>query len=103
MTGYGLGWGVHPRNGHFAVNHSGSQPETRTHILLFPGDEFAVAIACNLEGANLLPYVRRLVDLVLEEENGLSAYTPGRVHHSFSQANSYACDYGRESDVWAVV
>ena len=100
MTGYGLGWGVHPRNGHFAVNHSGSQPETRTHLLLFPGDEFAVAIACNLEGANLLPYVRRLVDLVLEEENGLSAYTPGRVQQSIYQAISYAFDYGLSAYLW---
>jgi CubicO group peptidase (beta-lactamase class C family) len=100
MTGYGLGWGVRPWNGHFAVSHSGSQPETRTQLLLFPADGFAVAIACNLEGANLLPYVRRLADLVLEEESHLSAYAPGRVRQSIYQAVSYAFDYGLSAYLW---
>jgi CubicO group peptidase (beta-lactamase class C family) len=100
MTGYGLGWGVRPWNGHFAVSHSGSQPETRTQLLIFPAEDFAVAIACNLEGANLMPYVRRLVDLVLEEESGLSAYTPGRVQQSIYQAVSYAFDYGLSDYFW---
>jgi tetratricopeptide (TPR) repeat protein len=100
MTEYGLGWGVRPLNGHFAVNHSGSQPETRTQILLFPAEAFAVAIACNLEGANLLPYVRRLVDLVLEEESGLYAYAPDRVRQSIYEAVSYAFDYGLGYFLW---
>jgi tetratricopeptide (TPR) repeat protein len=100
MTGYGLGWGVRPWNGHFAVSHSGSQPETRTQLLIFPAEGFAAAIACNLEGANLMPYVRRLVDLVLEEASGLSAYTPGRVQQSIHQAVSYAFDYGLSDYSW---
>jgi len=100
MTGYGLGWGVPPWNGHFAVSHSGSQPETRTQILLFPADDFAVAIACNLEGANLLPYIRRLADLVLKEESGLSAYTSGRLRQSVYQAASLVFDYGLSHYIW---
>jgi CubicO group peptidase (beta-lactamase class C family) len=100
LTGYGLGWGVRPWNGHFAVNHSGSQPETRTQLLIFPAEGFAAAIACNLEGANLLPYVRRLADLVLDEEGSLSAYTPGLVQQSIYQAVSYAFNYGLSVYLW---
>jgi len=100
LTGYGLGWGVRPWNGHFAVSHSGAQPETRTQLLIIPADDFAVAIACNLEGANLMPYVRRLADFVLEEESGLAAYAPGRVRQSIYQAASEAFDYGLSSYLW---
>jgi CubicO group peptidase (beta-lactamase class C family) len=100
MSEYGLGWRLQPWNGHFAVSHSGSQPETRTHLLLFPGDEFAVAIACNLEGANLVSYVQRLADLVLDEENGLPAYTPGRVQQTIYQAICLAFDYGLSAYLW---
>jgi tetratricopeptide (TPR) repeat protein len=100
MTGYGLGWGLQPWNGHFAVSHSGSQPETRTQLLIFPAEGFAVAIACNLEGANLMPYVRRLADLVLNEESGVSAYTPDRARQSIYQATSYAFDYGLSDYLW---
>jgi len=100
MTGYGLGWGVEPWNGHFAVNHSGSQPETRTQLLVFPGEDFAVAIACNLEGANLLPYVQRLADLVLDEESGLPVYTPGRVPQAIFQAVNQTFNYGLSAYLW---
>ncbi len=99
-TAYGLGWGVQPWNGHFSINHSGSQPETRIQLFIFPADDFALAIACNLEGANLMPYVRRLADLVLDEESGLSAYTPNRVVQSIYQAVSSAFDYGLSDYVW---
>jgi tetratricopeptide (TPR) repeat protein len=91
---------VRPWNGHFSVGHTGSQPETRTQLLLFPGERFAVAIACNLEGANLLPYVRRLADLTLEEESGLLAYTPGRVQQSIFQAISLVFEYGLSAYLW---
>jgi CubicO group peptidase (beta-lactamase class C family) len=100
LTGYGLGWGVRPWNGHFAVGHGGSQPETRTLILIFPAEGFAAAIATNLEGANLAPYVQRLVDLVFEEEGGLSAYTPGRIDQAIYQAASLVFDYGLSAYLW---
>jgi len=101
LTEYGMGWGVRPWNGHFAVSHGGAQPETRTQLLIFPAEGFAVAIACNLEGANLMPYVRRLADLALDEESGLSAYAPYRVRQSIFQAVSYAFDYGMSAYLWA--
>jgi len=100
FTWYGLGWGVRPWNGHSAVSHSGAQPETRTQLLILPAEDFAVAIACNLEGANLMPYVRRLADLVLDEESGLAAYAPGRVKQSIYEAVSEAFDYGLSAYLW---
>jgi CubicO group peptidase (beta-lactamase class C family) len=100
MTGYGLGWGVRPWNGHFAVSHGGSQPETRTLILIFPADGFAAAMAANLEGVNLTPYIERLVDFVFEEESGLSAYTAGRTHQSIFQAAELVFDHGLSTYLW---
>jgi len=100
LTDYGLGWAVQPRNGHFSVEHGGAQPETRTHLVIFPGEDFAVAIACNLEGANLMPYVRRLADLVLDEEGHSSGYTPVRTRQPVFQAAANAFDYGMSHYLW---
>jgi tetratricopeptide (TPR) repeat protein len=101
MTEYGLGWAVRPWNGHFAVDHGGSQPETRTHLLIFPGEGFAAAIACNLEGADLMPYLQRLADLVLDEEGSLSAYTPVRSRQPVYKAVSATYDYGLSRYAWS--
>ena len=76
LTGYGMGWNVRPWKGHFQVSHGGSQPETRTYLLIFPRENFAVAVGANLEGANLMPYVRRLAELVLDEDLDSHAYLP---------------------------
>lgn len=78
FTGYGMGWGVRPWRGHFQISHGGSQPETRTHIILFPAESFAIAIAANMEGVNLMPYVRRLAELVLDEDLDSFAYVPDK-------------------------
>ncbi len=74
LTGYGMGWNVQPLKGHYQVSHGGSQPETRTYILLFPAEHFAVAVAANLEQADLSPYIRRLLELVLNEDLDSTAY-----------------------------
>jgi CubicO group peptidase (beta-lactamase class C family)/tetratricopeptide (TPR) repeat protein len=82
FTGYGMGWGVRPWRGHFQVSHGGSQPETRTHILIFPTERFAIAIASNREGLNLMPYVSRLAELLLGEDLDSSVYVtdePGQI------------------------
>jgi CubicO group peptidase (beta-lactamase class C family) len=76
MTGYGMGWVVLPWKGHFQVSHGGSQPETRTYLTIFPTEMFAIAVAANLEGADLMPYVRRLAELVLKEDLDSAAYLP---------------------------
>jgi tetratricopeptide (TPR) repeat protein len=100
LTGYGLGWTVRPWNGHFAVNHGGSQPETRTQVLIFPAEDFAVAIACNLEGTDLIPYIQRLVALALGEASGFDAYAPDRVRQSIYLAASLAFDHGLSAYLW---
>ncbi len=93
FTGYGMGWRVSPWRGHFQINHSGSQPETRTHLLIFPTEDFAIAVASNLERANLWPYYSRLAELVLNEDMNLAVYVASRegqlVYHALNQTFSY--------------
>jgi CubicO group peptidase (beta-lactamase class C family) len=100
FTWYGMGWGVRPWGSHFAVSHSGSQPETRTFLLIFPAEKFAVAIASNLEGANLVPYVRRLIELVLDEDIDSTAYALDRTRQSIFQAIFYVYAYGISTYDW---
>jgi CubicO group peptidase (beta-lactamase class C family) len=100
FTWYGMGWGVRPWGSHFAVSHSGSQPETRTFLLIFPTEKFAVAITSNLEGANLMPYVRRLIELVLDEDIDSTAYAPDRARQSIFQAIFYVYAYGISTYDW---
>lgn len=68
ITGYGMGWRIVPYHGHFHVSHGGGQPETSTYLLILPELKFAVAMAANLEELNLLPYVNRLAELILQED-----------------------------------
>ncbi|MGB7294799.1 MAG: serine hydrolase [Candidatus Aminicenantales bacterium] len=86
LTGYGMGWRVEPWNGHFTLHHTGSQPETRTCLLIFPREHFALAIACNLEDTNLQPYVRRLIAAILEEDVEGGAYAPDKERRSICEA-----------------
>jgi CubicO group peptidase (beta-lactamase class C family)/tetratricopeptide (TPR) repeat protein len=100
FTGYGMGWGVRPWRGHFQVSHGGSQPETRTHILIFPTERFAVATASNREGLNLMPYVSRLAELVLGEDLDSSVYVtdePGQIIYDCC-ANVFS--YGMSQYAW---
>jgi CubicO group peptidase (beta-lactamase class C family) len=100
LTGYGMGWQVQPWDGHFAAGHSGAQPETRTQILLFPADKFAVAIACNLEGTNLTPYVTRLIDLILDEDIENYAYAPDKSGQAIYSALSQVYGHGFSFYEW---
>ncbi len=100
FTGYGLGWSVRPWNGHFQVSHGGSQPETRTHLLIFPAEKFAIAIASNMERINLMSYVRRLAELVLEEDLDSSAYVSDRAEQVLSDSCSSVFSYGLSQFIW---
>jgi tetratricopeptide (TPR) repeat protein len=95
-----MGWGVQPWGSHFAVSHSGSQPETRTHLLIFPTEDFAVAIASNLEGSNLMPYIRRLIELVLDEDIDSYAYVSDSILQPIFRAVYYAYVYGMSAYEW---
>ena len=100
FTGYGMGWGVRPWRGHFQVSHSGSQPETRTYILIFPEENFSIAVASNLEGVNLTPYVRRLAELVLEEDFDSLAYASDTAEQVIYDNCVQVFSYGMSSLDW---
>ena len=78
-TDYGMGWRVDPVNGRHTVSHSGSQAETRTFLIHFPAERFAIALAYNFEGASRTPYVRRLIELLLDEPMELRPYTKDQI------------------------
>lgn len=73
-TTYGMGWNVRPLNGHFRIQHGGSQAETKTFLLILPTERFAIAIAANLESFDRMFYVTQLAELVLGEDLGLETY-----------------------------
>ncbi len=100
FTWYGMGWGVQPWDGHFAASHGGSQPETRTHIHIFPVERLAIAVAANLEGVNLMPYVRRLAELVLDEDLDSRAYTPDKVSQAMITAVHLVFSHGLSHYRW---
>ena len=83
-TGYGLGWDVTPSAGRFRVYHDGSQPETETQLYFFPRANFAIAMASNLEDANLYPFAQRLASIFLGD-----AWTyPARIRGSESEVKT---------------
>ncbi len=100
FTWYGMGWDVEPWDGYFAAGHGGSQQETRTHLLIFPADRFAVAIASNLEASNLIAYVRRLTELVLDDDIDGSAYASDKVLQSIYSAVNLAFTHGMSQYQW---
>ncbi|MFP4622090.1 MAG: serine hydrolase [Bacteroidales bacterium] len=74
-TDYGMGWHVDPVNGHFKAYHTGGQPETRTMLLRFPAEDFAIALAYNLEGGSLRAIARRLYQLIMDEAWNVKPYS----------------------------
>ena len=100
LTGYGMGWSVQPWKGHFQVYHSGSQPETRTYLAIFPTEKFAVAAASNLEGSNPGGYAKRLAELVLDQDLDSGAYAPDRNKQAVYGALEKVFDYGMSEFAW---
>ncbi|KAF9580237.1 hypothetical protein BGW38_003192 [Lunasporangiospora selenospora] len=47
ITAYGLGWGIDHYKGHQTIQHSGGLPGFRTHMSVFPNDDFAVIALTN--------------------------------------------------------
>lgn len=93
-TWYGMGWRVPPLKGHFRVAHSGSQPETRTHLLILPTENFVVAVGTNLEKANLIPYVNVLSELILDQDLNTKAFVPDPYEEMIYKALSQVFNYG---------
>lgn len=73
-TNYGLGWGVRPLSGRFRVNHSGSQQETRTLLRYLPRENFAVAIASNLEQGDLYRFADKITEELVGELYDANVY-----------------------------
>lgn len=65
VTGYGMGWGVNFIQGFWNVSHGGGQQGTSTYLLRFPGEKFAVAVACNEERQNTSRYADLISSLIL--------------------------------------
>jgi len=78
-TNYGMGLGIGPVNGRFCVNHSGGQAETRTWLLIFPRENFAIAAGCNFEHGNPRLYAARLYQLLFDEPWNMPVYTGDRI------------------------
>jgi len=100
FTGRGMGWRVRPWRGHFQVSHGGSQPETRTYILIFPTEEFAIAIASNLERLNLMRYIGRLAELVRNEDLDSLTYASDRAGQAIHDACASIFSYGMSRFDW---
>ena len=94
FTDYGLGWVISPVNGRFHVFHTGGQPETRTVLVRFPKVGFAIALAYNLEGANLHVYSHRLAQLVLDEGWNVPVYVGEKVDAALYDGIWEAFNYG---------
>jgi len=100
LTGYGMGWSVLPWKGHFQVYHGGSQPETRTYLMIFPTEKFAVAAASNLEGSNPAGYAKRLAEMILDQDLDSAAYAPDRNKQAVYSALEKVFNYGMSEFAW---
>jgi len=94
FTDYGMGWRVTPVNGRYHVYHTGGQPETRTILVRFPKENFAIALAYNLEGANLHVYSHRLVQLILDEAWNMHPYMDDRANAALYNGLWETFNYG---------
>jgi CubicO group peptidase (beta-lactamase class C family) len=93
-TRYGLGWSVAPVGGRFRAAHGGSQQETRTDLLYLPHENFAVALATNLEDANLRIFLDRVALLFLGDSWNANFYLPDRADSSIANALGIAWNNG---------
>jgi serine beta-lactamase-like protein LACTB len=67
-TGYGMGWGVHERNGMKEVEHGGAQQRVSTYLYTIPEKGLAVVLMTNLEGigGGLASLSKQIADIVLQ-------------------------------------
>jgi len=94
LTGYGMGWGVNPLNGHFRVAHGGAQAETATYLLILPKIKFALFMGANREGFPLRSYAARLTELVLDQALNSRPYAAGKETLTLLSACDLIFSYG---------
>jgi CubicO group peptidase (beta-lactamase class C family) len=76
FTEYGMGWAVDFLSGFWNVSHSGGQAGTSTYLLRFPGENFAAAVAVNLQEHNTQKFVTIIRRAILGAFH-LRVETPG--------------------------
>lgn len=65
-TQFSESWFVDYQSGFWTAAHSGGQAGTSTYILRYPGENFAVALASNLEGTDTTKYAKLVASLILK-------------------------------------
>jgi CubicO group peptidase (beta-lactamase class C family)/tetratricopeptide (TPR) repeat protein len=100
LTGRGMCWAVRPRRGHFQISHGGSQAETKTYLFIFPLENFAVAIASNMETFDRELYAYKLAELVLEEDLDTPVYVADEAEESVYSACEKVFSYGMSYYHW---
>jgi CubicO group peptidase (beta-lactamase class C family) len=100
LTGRGMSWMVRPLKGHFQVSHGGSQAETKTYLFLFPLENFAVAIASNLESFDRELYAYKLAEFVLEEDLDTPVYADDAQEEFLYTACEQVFSYGLSQYLW---
>lgn len=74
LTGYGMGWETRPLDGKYVISHDGIQPETSTHLFVFPSRRLSIAVAANLQRVELTDFASRLFENVTGEAWQLAPY-----------------------------
>jgi CubicO group peptidase (beta-lactamase class C family) len=100
LTERGLCWSVSPWKGHFQISHGGSQQETRTYLLIFPLEEFALAVASNMENFDRQLYTQKITECILEENLETPTYVSDEQEASLYEACDQAFSYGLSQYNW---
>jgi CubicO group peptidase (beta-lactamase class C family) len=68
VTEYGMGWGVHTRNGMKEVEHGGAQQRVSTYLYMIPEKGLAVVLMTNLEGigGGLANLSKQIADILIQ-------------------------------------
>jgi len=100
LTGKGLCWGIFPWKGHFQISHGGSQQATRTYIVVFPLEKFALAVASNMENFDRELYIQKIAECILEENLDTPNYVSDEQEESLYNACEQAFSYGLSQYHW---
>jgi CubicO group peptidase (beta-lactamase class C family) len=106
LTTYGMGWHVRPINGRFCAYHTGGQAETRTLLVMFPDEDFTLALAYNFEGGRLWDYGRRLAQLVFGDPWSMDVMTGSKegdllyegLHDVYNHGLAWYIHWGQRRD-----
>lgn len=100
LTGKGLCWGISPWKGHFQIFHGGSQQETRTYVVVFPLEKFALALASNMENFDRELYTQKIAECILEEDLDTPTYVTDEREELLFNACKQIFSYGLSRYYW---